>query len=657
MRTSNLVRFFALSGLLIVAASLIAYGSIHKPFKAEELLSILIAMYRAGVALGIILLAGGIGKKIRRSDEGSLFQAAGDAAVGLGVIGLAVFLIGTTIGLNLWILIAVFAAGAALLRREILSFAGAWQEAAAYFKGLDMGFGLVAGFAIFTLAANFVTALAPPTSFDGLTYHLTLPRYYLLESRIGYIPEVMYWGMPQLTEMAFTFAMRLGGAQTAAVLEWMIGVVALAAIFSFVRKMLNNNSAWVAIASLLCGWTISDSLSRAYIEWSILLYGAVFLIQLNQWRASHSRTDLIWSAIFAGLALSTKYTGGVLVIAGIAVLLFDLRRSFFKGAFLFGLVATTVFSPWLVKNFLATGNPFYPILFPAGAMTATRLDFYEGTPVPLSIVERMLLPVLASFLGVEGGAPYNASIGPLLAGLSIPAWVALKYLDAIKKQALVTSSIVLAIGFGLWMIGSAQTRLLIQPRLFLVFFPAWAAVAAYGFHGLEQSNPPALKVSWLVSMLVAFSLGLNAYETGMTLLRNDALKFAAGQISESQYLAQNMGSYYSAMESIRSLPRGSKVLMLWETRGYYCIPACNPDETIDEFKNAITLYKSRDEILTAWHNEGYTHVLIHNLGADFVKNNDLLRYIPAEWEKFDELKASLLKVENFGAAYNLYQLP
>jgi len=657
MQTSNTGRVLAPLGLLVVAASLIAYSGSHKPFGASELLSILTVVYRVTIALGIILLAGGIGKKIRRSDEGDLYQAAGDAAIGLGVIGLVILLIGTTIGLKLWILLAVFAAGAALLRQEILSFASAWKEAVVCFKGLDLGLGLIAGFAFFILAANLVIALAPPISFDGLTYHLTLPRYYLLESRIDYVPELMYWGMPQLTEMAFTLAMKFGGAQSAAVLEWMTGIVALAAIFSFIRKTLNNNSAWVAIASLLCGWTISDSLSRAYVEWSILLYGAVFLIQLDQWRASRSRTDLIWSAIFAGLALSTKYTGGVIVIAGIAVLLFDLRRSFFKEAILFGLVATIVFSPWLVKNFLATGNAFYPILFPAGAMTTTRLDFYEGTPIPLSIVERILLPVLASFLGVEGGAPYNASIGPLLVGLSLLAWFALKDFGSLKKQTFVTSSIILAVGFVLWMAGSAQTRLLIQPRLFLVFFPAWAVLAAYGFHGLEQSNPPALKVSWLVSMLVAFSLGLNAYETGMNLLRHDALKFATGQINESQYLTQNMGSYYSAMESIRGLPRGSKVLMLWETRGYYCIPICNPDETIDEFKDSIVAYKSPEATLSAWRAKKYTHILLHNLGAEFVRKDDLLRYIPSDWKAFDDLTASLQEVEKIGAAYTLYRLP
>lgn len=657
MQASNIGRVLAPLGLLIVAASLIAYSASHKPFGAPELLSILTVVYRVSIALGIILLAGGIGKKIRRSDGAELSRAAGDAAVGLGVIGLGVLLIGTTIGFKFWLLIAVILIAAFLLRREILSFAAAWKEAGAYFKELDLGVGLIAGFTFFVLAANLAIALAPPTSFDGLTYHLTLPKYYLIQDRIDYIPEVMFWGMPQLTEMAFTLAMKFGGAETAATLEWIIGVMALSAIFSFLRKVLNNNSAWVAIASLLCGWTISDSLSRSYVEWSILLFGAAFLIQLDQWRSTRSRADLLWSAVFAGLALSTKYTGGVLIVAGMAILLFDQRQKFFKDALLFGLVATIVFSPWLVKNLLATGNPFYPTLFSAGAMTTTRLDFYEGTPIPLSPIERIFLPALASFFGVEGGAPYNASIGPLLFCLGLLAWTAWKWLDTRQRQTLITSLIVLIVGLTLWITGSELTRLLIQPRLFLVFFPAWAVLAAYGFHGFERSNSSKLKFSWLVSMLAAFSLGLNAYETGINLLRSDALKFVAGQVNENEYLARNMASYTAAMDSIGSLPHGSKVLLLWETRGYYCIPVCNPDETIDEFKDSIVLHKSPDTILAAWRAEGYTHILLHNLGADFVRKDDLLRYIPSEWEAFDDLTVSLHEVKKIGVAYTLYQLP
>ncbi len=657
MPHTKLGKLLAPLALLVIVASLVGYAVSHKPFEAMELLSLLSALYRVSVAAIIILLAGGLGRKFRRGDEMSLALAARDAGVGLGILGLIVFIIGITLRFSALNLLIPILIGFILLRREIVSFARAWKEAGTYFKELDLGIGLIAAFTLVILMANLFIALAPPTSFDGLTYHLTLPKYYLFDGRINYVPELMYWGMPQLSEMGFTLAMKFGGAQAAATLQWMVGLVALAAIFSFVQQTLNKNSAWVAVASLLCGWTLSDALSRAYVEWSLVLYGTLFLIQLNQWRATRSRADLVWSAIFAGFALSTKYVGGILVIAGILVILYNLRHKFIKDAFLFGMTASLILSPWLIKNYLATGNPFYPILFPAGAMDATRLDFYEGTPIALTPLVRILLPAIASFRGLEGGAPFNASIGPLLFALSLTAPLAWTRLDPRQKQTAVTALIVLATGFALWMVGSAATRLLIQPRLYLVIFPAWAILAAYGFFGLEQSNLPKFKISWLTSMLVAFSLGLNAYETGMNLLRRDALKFVTGQINESKYLTQSMGKFAPAMDSIRNLPRGSKVLLLWETRGYYCVPACNPDETIDEFKDALVLHQSPQNILSSWRNLGYTHILLNNLGADFVREDDLLRYAPSDWEVFDELVTLLKEIESFGAGYTMYELP
>lgn len=694
MPHTKLGKLLAPIALLVIIASLVGYAVSHKPFEALELLSLLSALYRVGVATIVILLAGGLGRKFRRGDEMSLALAARDAGVGLGILGLVVFLLGVTTRFSALVLVALVVLGFIFVRREIHPFLRAWKEVGSYFKELDLGIGLIAAFTLVILAANLVIALAPPTSFDGLTYHLTLPKYYLFEGRINYVPELMYWGMPQLSEMAFTLAMKFGGAEAAATLQWMVGLIALVAIFSYLQQTLNKNSAWVAVASLLCGWTLSDALSRAYVEWSLVLYGALFLIQLNQWRATRSRADLIWSAIFAGFALSTKYMGGILVVAGILVIFYDQfpviarafspkqslpesrgllrqdtypdgrrqgdrppRNDMISNAFLFGLIASLILSPWLVKNYLATGNPFYPILFPAGAMDATRLDFYEGTPIALTPLERILLPAIASFRGLEGGAPFNASIGPLLFALSLTAPLAWTRLDPRQKQTAVSALIVLATGFALWMVGSAATRLLIQPRLYQVFFPAWAILTAYGFFGLEQSNLPKFKISWLASMLVAVSLGFNAYETGMNLLRRDALKFVTGQIDESKYLAQAMGNFAPAMDSIHNLPHGSKTLLLWETRGYYCVPTCNPDETIDEFKDALVLHGSAENILASWREQGYTHVLLHNRGTDFVRTDDLLRYDPSDWDVFDELVASLKEVETFGAGYTLYELP
>ena len=651
----------ALISILILMSALIGYARTHKPFEATELLSVLTALYRIGIAIIIVVLAGGLGGRIRRADpDTGIVPMMKNIAIGLGVIGMIVFLFGVTVGFVKWLSLLSIVAGLILVRREIGKFLGSWKQLGFFFKDTDFSAKLIILGVIVILASNLVIALAPPNSFDGLTYHLTLPKYYLTMGQFSYVPDLMYWGMPQLTEMLFTLAMMFGGAEAAAVLEWMVGLLALTALLAFVSQKLSTKSAWMAVASLLCGWTFSDTLSRAYVEWSIILLGILFLVQADEWRTNRDTKSLLWAGLFAGLALSTKYTGGILLVAGLILIAMDRKLNFkttIRESLIFGLTAALVTSPWLIKNLLATGNPFYPILYPAGAMDQIRLDFYNGTPVWFPWTERLIFPVLASLNGVEGGKPFNASIGPIMLGLSLLAWVSWKNLQERQKQTAKTSLVILAAGFSLWIIGSSSSRLLIQPRLYFVAFPAWALLAAYGFHGLENLRLPNLNMGRIAAILVALSLGLNAYETTNGLIQRDALKEVAGQISESKYLETNLGYYQRALEAIHRLPPDSKVLLLWETRGYYCIPICNPDETIDEFKDSIQLYQTPQNVIANWRERGYTHVLFNNIGADFIREDDLLRYNHDDWEKLDALLALLVEVEQIGDSYTIYTIP
>ena len=121
MPHTKLGKLLAPLALLIIAASLVGYAVSHKPFEALELLSLLTALYRIGIAAVIILLAGGLGRKFRRGDnEMNPALAARDAAIGLGVIGLGIFFLGVTVGFNLCIFLALVVIGLTLL----MGFAG-----------------------------------------------------------------------------------------------------------------------------------------------------------------------------------------------------------------------------------------------------------------------------------------------------------------------------------------------------------------------------------------------------------------------------------------------------------------------------------------------------------------------------------------------------
>jgi hypothetical protein len=159
---------------------------------------------------------------------------------------------------------------------------------------------------------------------------------------------------------------------------------------------------------------------------------------------------------------------------------------------------------------------------------------------------------------------------------------------------------------------------------------------------------------------VLLVLGFNVFELGVHTLNQGALQHLLVLRSSEAYQADNLGWYAPAMKELRELPAGSRALMLWETRSFYCWPVCEPDETIDRwlrerYSHGQAGPRTSEEILNAWQQAGYTHLLYHRLGVDFVRRQSL-DYQPSDWQALDDLLARLYPVKDFGDAYTLYRI-
>ncbi len=111
------------------------------------------------------------------------------------------------------------------------------------------------------------------------------------------------------------------------------------------------------------------------------------------------------------------------------------------------------------------------------------------------------------------------------------------------------------------------------------------------------------------------------------------------------------------METVQGLPANSHVLMLWETRGYYCQPRCDSDEVIDRWPHNSSIYTDSLSMLQTWHDQGYTDLLIYNAGEDFVRENDP-EGETTNWPLLDLIVANLtVEKEIANGAYTLYKLP
>jgi 4-amino-4-deoxy-L-arabinose transferase-like glycosyltransferase len=471
----------------------------------------------------------------------------------------------------------------------------------------------------------------------------------------------MFWGMPELTEMIYLLAMRMAGIEAAAIICVLIGVVVMLGLLGYVKSKFNYIAAWTAIAALLAGGTLSWALSSGYVDWMSLLFGLSTLVALGNWLEKQDRRMLILAGIFCGGAIGTKYSAGVVLIGSmLALALLQKHRGWktiISSIFFLGLTATITSSPWWIKNFLGTGNPFYPFFIPSGAMDQLRLNFYERAPVWRDWRSVVLLPWQATFLGISGKEGFSANLGALLVGLSPLAWINWKSRSETQRTTILTAGIITVTGFALWAIGSRISGLLIQTRLFFVFFPAWAVLAGAGIDAIWNLNLTGIRFRILIGVLAILMFGMNVFSLGESYVIQDPALYVLRLEDEQSYLLRNLGSYALAMETLQSLPGNSHVLLLWETRGYYCQPRCDSDEVIDRWFHDSSIYANSPAILKSWHDQGYTDLLIYNPGKAFILENDPEGKI-INWSLLNSTLANLTVIKEIGGgAYTLYRIP
>ena len=645
--------------ILIIFGSILGYYYVHKPFDAESGFGLFKAIWQISSGIFILILSGGLGRKILGDQNGSAatVDLVIHAAIGMGSMSILTLALGMTFGVSFISVLLLLGIILVIAAKDCLAWMRCWRQ----FHLPKSNSIQRAWFSLIVIIVipSLFFALAPPIHYDALAYHLSLPQLYAQNGRIIYTPDIMYVGMPQSTEMLFLLAIRLGGLEAATVLGWFISMLTLVCLFEYAKVRFSAGAGWASVVALLCGLTFAKSPAWGYNDWSATLYGLTCLVALDKWAASHSRRDLLLAAISAGMALAAKYTGGIILVCGIGVILFNMRREAFSklasNVFLFASLASLMLLPWMIKNWLQTGNPFYPLLYPAGAMDSIRIAFFQTGTIFGDWLDMILLPVQATVFGVEGGEGYSASIGPFLLGFSLVTLIQHRTFADDQKQSLQRMYIFLLTAWMVWAFGSRISALLIQSRLFFPVFPAWAILAGAGYHAIEKERLSTIRLGMIAGMLAAMVLTFTAFEVVRDFFKQNPAGAVFGAVSREEYLERNLGSFVPAMQAVQDLPSSSRVLFVWEPRSLYCLPKCEPDEIIDRWYHDRAAYVNADSILNAWKDEGFTHMLYFKLGADN-RRAESRRFTPEDWEEMDLLLSKLLVVENYNNAYILYSL-
>lgn len=483
---------------------------------------------------------------------------------------------------------------------------------------------ILIGILTISIFLPFIATFVPPTFYDSLVYHLACPGTYIQQHKLLYFPYNLFSNFPQNVEMLFTLGILLYDDIISNLLHFSFSIMLIVSIYSFcIRHLKNRKIALLSMLIFSATPTVMLLSCGTYIDLGLTFFVFLSVYALVIWWQDNKYTWFIVSSIFCGLALATKYTGTINLFILMVVVLWkliikDKGNNMFKNILKYPLVyiflSLLILLPWLVKNFVYTGNPVFPFLYRIFNGKNFSLELARNYIAPIrkcgvsicSFFDLCFLPWRITMEGIKFGGGFDMwgdVWGPLFLFFLPLLFFIRKITNVIKQIALYS-----LLYFLIWVMTGKVLRFLV------VIIPFLSILTAYCLIRIEE------KGKWwkITRFIVVISIISNFFLFGYTESLVEPFPVALGIESRKEYLLRKL-PYYKGMEFINNnLPKDAKILFIGETRSYYCNHQYIASTVFDLNPVVEIANSSRDEeeMLEKLKGLGITHIFYNAKEAE-----------------------------------------
>lgn len=482
------------------------------------------------------------------------------------------------------------------------------------------------------LAALIVTvavmAAVPPVSRDALVHHLAVPKLYLQNGGIYEIPSIKYSYYPMNLELLYLIPLYFKNDILPKFIHFGFALMTGGLIFNYLNRRLNRNYALFGVISFLSLPVIVKLSITAYVDLGLVFFSMASLMLIFKWINEHFKISyLLGGAVCCGLALGTKYNG-LLVFFLLALFVpyaYARMNSGVKGAAgraitygtVFVVVALIIFAPWMIRNYMWTENPLFPLydsIFnpespypsaPLGHFAVRHLVYNE------SWLQIALIPLRIFFQGQDANPQYfDGQLNPFL--LLLPLLAFWRQPSDQPTQVLERQ---LLCGFAILYILYAFFTKDMRIRYIAPLLPALVLLAMFGLHNLyglvaghvSRNTRSVLTVMIHGAMVVMIILnGQYIYKQ----FRHVApLGYLSGQVDRDAYI-QKYRPEYPVFKYINAHldPKARLLAVFMGRRNYYT------DREmifgIELLKDIVKTAHSVQELWGAVGQHGFTHLIM-----------------------------------------------
>ncbi len=560
-------------------------------------------LYGLVLTLALLALCAGVGRlALRRAGlefGNALESLIFAAATGAGITATLMLILGLSGGLRLSAIVLLLLTLATAARKELAELPDQLRKVASWMvQGHEVrAEWLLCGVVLAAVALFLVTmASAPPVDWDALMYHLEVPTRFVEAGRVHLPEDNLHVAFVGLAHMLYVPLLALGSTTAPAMLSAALMLLLGLSVATFSQRFFAGVTTPLSLALIWGTPTILLVASTPRVDTIVTLY--LFLAHYALFLAMTEETVdryLYVAAALLGFAFGVKYQAVpyALALTPLVIWIASKRGRTLKGSVRplagFVLVGVIVALPWMLKNAILLGAPFYPFLS-ATALEPWLVPIYGSRSVPAS-VDLSFLSALANvrqpfnlrdvFLAPERltieveGAFYFAN--PIL--ILVPLWV------IFVRNRLLTWLVIPALGYLAILIlpyPATNLRYLIPAIIPLTIVVVHMAVMT------AQRLAPAKAVRWILLPLTLLALFPAARAAYIWMSGTQALSYLAGTMSREGYLANHLDPgvrvYAPLIEYINAnVPAHERMLMLYDARSYYLEPAVIQDNRLSNW--------------------------------------------------------------------------
>lgn len=449
------------------------------------------------------------------------------------------------------------------------------------------------------IAAIAILSAVPPIDRDSLTHHLFIPKLYLQHGGIYEISDIAFSYYPMNLELLYLIPLLFSNDIIPKYIHFLFALLTALLIYRFLKPRTSTNIALFSSLFLLSTPIVVKLSTTAYVDLGMMFFSTASLLLILHWLESGAKRHLLLAGICCGLAAGTKYNGIVSIIVLTLLLpIFSIHRQqrasgsdrkAIAAGCIFLLSAMLAFSPWLIRNFIWTGNPIYPLhdsLFnpvPSHNTHSISEAVLPDSPSPTMnpfVFRRfaykepwwqtMLLPLRFFFEGRDDDPRYfDGKLNPFLFILPFLAFLHPPTNGRVRheRQFLMAFSLLLFL-----LIFFQQVP---RIRYIIGVIPPLVLLSACGLHQILSTNAAgASSKKYLLGRSLAAACAIAALAYNLQYLSSQfnlikPLTYITGKVTREQYITSYRPEY-PAIQFINQQQQPIKTLAIFlGNRGYY----------------------------------------------------------------------------------------